>query len=116
MGAATSKFYGNEHTNIDVFLPSLRNYDQIGDESWMEAALCKVVHEGRTWFSAGKNDIERAKEVCRECSVDWECLRWSIVTGQRDGIWGGLDETERRPLIKDFELHLEENQREECNH
>jgi WhiB family transcriptional regulator, redox-sensing transcriptional regulator len=42
--------------------------------------------------------IGAAKAVCRRCQVTPECLSWAILTGQRDGIWGGLDPLERHEL------------------
>lgn len=41
---------------------------------------------------------EDAKAVCRSCPVRQECLRWALDNGQDAGVWGGLDETERRAL------------------
>lgn len=41
---------------------------------------------------------EDAKAVCRSCPVRQECLRWALDNGQDAGVWGGLDESERRTL------------------
>lgn len=41
---------------------------------------------------------EDAKAVCRSCPVRQECLRWALDNGQDAGVWGGLDETERRAM------------------
>jgi WhiB family redox-sensing transcriptional regulator len=40
--------------------------------------------------------LERAKVVCRGCSVREECLRWAMDVGIDQGVWGGLSEQERR--------------------
>jgi WhiB family redox-sensing transcriptional regulator len=42
--------------------------------------------------------IARAKEVCDECPVRVECLDYAIATNQDSGIWGGLDEEQRRSI------------------
>jgi WhiB family redox-sensing transcriptional regulator len=42
--------------------------------------------------------VERAKLVCRGCPVRTDCLEWSLVTCQDAGVWGGLDEEERREI------------------
>jgi WhiB family transcriptional regulator, redox-sensing transcriptional regulator len=39
-----------------------------------------------------------AKAVCRRCAVTLDCLSWALSTRQDEGIWGGLDATERRQL------------------
>jgi WhiB family transcriptional regulator, redox-sensing transcriptional regulator len=44
--------------------------------------------------------IVAAKAVCRRCQVTPECLSWATLTGQRDGIWGGLDALERHDLCR----------------
>jgi WhiB family redox-sensing transcriptional regulator len=43
--------------------------------------------------------IERAKTVCRRCSVARECLDAALELVDTDGIWGGLTITERRRLV-----------------
>ena len=42
--------------------------------------------------------VERARAVCRRCSVVDQCLRWALSTGQSAGIWGGLTPDERRAV------------------
>ena len=37
-----------------------------------------------------------AKAVCASCDVRTACLAYALATGSTDGIWGGLDEKERR--------------------
>lgn len=40
----------------------------------------------------------RAKAICRGCIVCGECLEYSIEIAEPHGIWGGLNEHERRAL------------------
>jgi len=40
----------------------------------------------------------RAKQVCAGCPVRARCLDHAIVTDERYGIWGGLNQEERRSL------------------
>jgi WhiB family redox-sensing transcriptional regulator len=42
----------------------------------------------------------RAKEICASCSVKRECLDYAISIRENHGIWGGLNEAERRPLLE----------------
>ncbi|MDP9185697.1 MAG: WhiB family transcriptional regulator [Actinomycetota bacterium] len=42
--------------------------------------------------------IAAAKSVCRSCAVRSDCLEWSLATFQDAGVWGGLDEEERRVI------------------
>lgn len=40
----------------------------------------------------------RAKSICRECPVRTQCLDHALHVGEMHGIWGGLNESERRGL------------------
>jgi len=41
----------------------------------------------------------RAKAICRQCEVRAECLDHALRVGEMHGIWGGLNEMERRNLL-----------------
>jgi WhiB family transcriptional regulator, redox-sensing transcriptional regulator len=40
----------------------------------------------------------RAKAICAACPVRKDCLDYAIATHEPHGVWGGLNELERRPL------------------
>jgi WhiB family redox-sensing transcriptional regulator len=42
--------------------------------------------------------VAEAKRVCGGCVVRSDCLEWSLATYQDAGVWGGLDEEERRVI------------------
>ena len=41
----------------------------------------------------------RAKAICGECPARQECLEYALEIREPHGIWGGLNENERRSLI-----------------
>lgn len=41
----------------------------------------------------------RAKQVCRECPVIVQCRQHALKTREPFGVWGGLDEDERRAIF-----------------
>jgi WhiB family transcriptional regulator, redox-sensing transcriptional regulator len=43
----------------------------------------------------------RAKAICSACSVRKDCLDYAVATHEPHGVWGGLNELERRPLWRD---------------
>lgn len=50
-------------------------------------------------FFPGRFDDEKvlaAKQVCAGCAVSAECLRYALLTGETQGIWGGTSGKERR--------------------
>ena len=48
----------------------------------------------------------QAKELCATCPVRIECLEYAVRTRESHGIWGGLNEPERRILIRERERGL----------
>ncbi len=72
------------------------------DYSWRSLAVCRGT-DPDLFFPVGTTgqalvQISRAKEVCWECPVRVECLDYAIATNQDSGIWGGLDEEQRRGI------------------
>lgn len=42
----------------------------------------------------------RAKDTCAKCPVAHECLSQALASNEAHGVWGGLNEDERRQLKK----------------
>ena len=73
-----------------------------GRVSWRELAACRTA-DPELFFPIGKTgpaieEIQRAKAVCASCPVRERCLTFALDTHQNFGIWGGLDDEERRLL------------------
>ncbi|MCH9817005.1 MAG: WhiB family transcriptional regulator [Actinomycetia bacterium] len=69
---------------------------------WRHKAACRE-EEPELFFPIGNTgpalmQIEEARKVCNRCDVTELCLSWAIETGQDAGVWGGLNEDERRSL------------------
>jgi WhiB family redox-sensing transcriptional regulator len=41
-----------------------------------------------------------ARSLCRQCRVRQECLDYSLQVEESHGIWGGLNELERKRLLR----------------
>jgi WhiB family transcriptional regulator, redox-sensing transcriptional regulator len=41
-----------------------------------------------------------AKRICATCPVIEPCLDFALSTREAHGVWGGLNETERRAILK----------------
>lgn len=48
-----------------------------------------------------QEEKEQAKSICNNCPVKQECLAHSLKKREYWGIWGGLDERERRVLLRE---------------
>lgn len=69
---------------------------------WREQAAC-LSADPELFFPVGNtgsalDQIERAKAVCARCPVTEMCLQYAMDTNQDYGVWGGLNEDERRTL------------------
>ncbi len=42
----------------------------------------------------------RAKKICAQCNVKDQCLEYALLIREPHGIWGGLNEAERRELLE----------------
>lgn len=77
---------------------------------WQWRAACRGEDSG-LFFPPGhlepkeeKDARERkAKAICAACPVRIECLEYAIRIREPYGIWGGLNELERRSLIREQE-------------
>jgi WhiB family redox-sensing transcriptional regulator len=74
---------------------------------WSEVAACRGSEAALfypTDSSERKEDrAEReqmAKRICSGCEVRDECLHAAIARHETYGIWGGLNEFERRSLLR----------------
>ena len=45
-------------------------------------------------------EVEQAKAICAQCAVRQACLEHALASRERDGIWGGATEKERRRIIR----------------
>ena len=62
---------------------------------WRVHAACREL-DTAIFFPDSDDEAAVAKLVCATCPVRQACLDFAILTRQDDGVWGGLDENERR--------------------
>jgi WhiB family redox-sensing transcriptional regulator len=76
-------------------------------EVWQGRAACKGPHAA-VFFPpahAERKDEkvareQRAKSICATCGVRRDCLEYAIRIREPHGIWGGLNEVERKQLVE----------------
>jgi WhiB family redox-sensing transcriptional regulator len=66
-------------------------------DDWRLDAACRDL-DTAIFFPEDEGEVAVAKAVCASCPVREACLNFALVTRQDDGVWGGLDENERRRL------------------
>lgn len=84
----------------------------IGDTYWHTRGACHGMdlEDAEVVFFPGPRDhdeIAEAKELCGWCPVRRDCLNYALENGLKQGIWGGLTETERRPWHKGLHKRLD---------
>ncbi|HLG91440.1 MAG TPA: WhiB family transcriptional regulator [Acidimicrobiales bacterium] len=80
---------------------------QWSGELWQARAACRGP---QAWLFFPPSHLERkderaareamAKQICQGCPVRQECLDYAIRIREPHGIWGGLNEAERRGLLE----------------
>jgi WhiB family redox-sensing transcriptional regulator len=78
---------------------------------WRDDAECLDVHP-ESFFPNARipyvlaEQIASAKAICATCDVAAQCLDYALTTGQNYGIYGGLDEKERRKLARKLGISI----------
>ncbi|MET8682055.1 WhiB family transcriptional regulator [Streptomyces sp. NPDC004647] len=70
--------------------------------NWRQSAACRN-EDPELFFPIGTSgpailQEQEAKTVCERCPVTEQCLEWALENNQDSGVWGGLDENERRTI------------------
>ncbi len=76
------------------------------DTSWQHRGACRGPHAS-VFFPPPQSERkadklareERAKDICSTCPVAAPCLAYALEIREPHGIWGGLNEAERRSLL-----------------
>lgn len=69
------------------------------DTPWSKRAACRGL-DPLIFFPATDEDAGPAKAVCGECAVRERCLEHALGQREREGVWGGCTERERRRIIR----------------
>lgn len=67
------------------------------DRSWAALGSCLGLDPDLFFPERGASTRD-AKAICHGCVVRTECLEYSLLNGEKFGIWGGLSERERRRI------------------
>ncbi|HEU0132779.1 MAG TPA: WhiB family transcriptional regulator [Mycobacteriales bacterium] len=77
------------------------------DTTWRVDALCRgddAVHFFAPNHMERKEEKDareaRARALCARCPVQDLCLDYALGAGEPHGIWGGLNELQRRRLLR----------------
>jgi WhiB family redox-sensing transcriptional regulator len=69
------------------------------NQSWRQHAACRGL-DPEVFYPVSDEEAEVAKAVCAECAVRQLCLEHALSIREKDGVWGGATERERRRIIR----------------
>lgn len=69
------------------------------NQSWRQHAACRGL-DPEIFYPVSDDDAEVAKAVCEQCAVRQTCLEHALSIREKDGVWGGCTEKERRRIIR----------------
>jgi len=81
---------------------SFRSHEDVvplTNQTWRQHAACRGV-EPDIFYPASDEEAEVAKAVCAVCPVRQPCLEYALSSRERDGVWGGATEKERRRILR----------------
>jgi WhiB family redox-sensing transcriptional regulator len=67
--------------------------------TWRKRADCRGI-DPEVFFPATDEDAEEAKAICATCPVRQACLEYALANREREGVWGGATERERRRIVR----------------
>lgn len=82
-----------------------QSLDRRLDDNWQVKAACRGPHASvffpPSHFERKSDKLKReqaAKAICDTCPVREPCLQYALRIREPHGIWGGLNEVERREM------------------
>ena len=69
------------------------------NQNWRQHAACSGL-DPEIFYPVEDDDADPAKAVCGQCPVSTPCLEHALASRERDGVWGGATERERRRLVR----------------
>jgi len=67
--------------------------------TWRQRAACRGL-DPDIFYPVSDDDAWGAKAVCVACPVRQTCLEHALTVREREGVWGGLTERERRRVLR----------------
>ena len=69
------------------------------NQTWRQHSACRGV-EPDVFYPVSDEDADVAKAICDVCSVRQMCLEYALSNREKEGIWGGATERERRRILR----------------
>jgi WhiB family redox-sensing transcriptional regulator len=67
--------------------------------AWRRHAACRGL-DPEIFYPVVDEDVDDAKVVCGACAVRETCLEFALQRREKEGVWGGATEKERRRILR----------------
>jgi WhiB family transcriptional regulator, redox-sensing transcriptional regulator len=72
---------------------------EVAETAWMAQGNCRS-YPPAVFFPSDGVGVDRAKKICKTCTVKGECLEYALDNRIDHGVWGGESERGRRRISK----------------
>ncbi len=69
------------------------------DLTWRYRGACRGL-DPEIFYPVAEEEAGPAKDVCAACTVRQQCLEFALTNREREGVWGGATEKERRRILR----------------
>lgn len=69
------------------------------DLAWRRHSACRGL-DPEIFYPETDEAAVPAKRVCAECAVKERCLDFALQGREKEGVWGGATEKERRRILR----------------
>ena len=66
---------------------------------WMQEGHCRY-YPPAAFFPSDGVGVDAARKICATCKVQEACLEYALTRREKEGVWGGCTERERRRIIR----------------
>ena len=70
------------------------------NQTWRQQGRCRGVDPEIFYPVSEEDEALEAKAICDSCPVRVACLEYALAAREKNGVWGGLTERERRRLLR----------------
>ncbi len=67
--------------------------------TWRYRGACRGL-DPEIFYPISDEEAGTAKDVCATCTVSQQCLEFALANREREGVWGGATEKERRRILR----------------
>lgn len=67
--------------------------------TWRKRAACRGI-DPEVFYPPSDEEADEAKAICAMCPVRQACLEHALGNREREGVWGGNTERERRRILR----------------